>query len=178
MWKPSFQSLEKVNKVNSGAAHHIPNKTRALYIAQRSHYQVKELLQCLQMWMESWGAVNKTAPQVVAGALWMGWQSQQRQSELIRDKRSANKLLCCGDRLTALSTREQLSRRTFTCDLYSGVITLHTKFTQITVNSVYTVNSSMTFRHTCENKAAALLDIIVLYHCPSSFDRIYFYLHI
>lgn len=50
------------------------------------------------------GAVNKTAPQVEAGVLWMGWQS-----ELIRDKRTANKLFCCRERLTGFAAGEQLS---------------------------------------------------------------------
>ena len=46
--KASFQSSEKVNKVNGGGAQHIPNKTRALYTARKPHHQVKELLQYLQ----------------------------------------------------------------------------------------------------------------------------------
>lgn len=68
----SFQSYEKVNKVNGGSTQqHIPSNTSALYTAWRPHYQVKELLQSLEMWMDSWRAVNKAAPQVQTWALWM-----------------------------------------------------------------------------------------------------------
>lgn len=41
------------------------------------HYRVKELFEDLYMWIRSWGAVNKTAPQVEAGILWMKWQSEK-----------------------------------------------------------------------------------------------------
>lgn len=123
--KASFQSSERVNKVNSGGAQHIPNKTRALYTARKPHCQVKELIQSLQMWMKSWGAVNKTAPQVDEGVLWMGWQSQQRQSELFRDKRRANKLFCRRERLTGITVWEQLSMNSPTCEVNNAVITTY-----------------------------------------------------
>lgn len=113
--------------VNSGGTQHIPNKTRALYTARKPHYQVKELIQSLQMWMKSWGAVNKTAPQVDEGVLWMGWQSQQRQSELFRDKRRANKLFCHRGRLTGITVWEQLSMNSPTCEVNNAVITTYTE---------------------------------------------------
>lgn len=90
----SFQSSKKVNKVNSGGTQHLPYKTRALHSAWKTHYQVKEFIQYLQMWMKSSGAVNKTAPKADARFLWMGWQSQERQSKLIRDERRADKVFC------------------------------------------------------------------------------------
>lgn len=79
--------------------------------------------------MKSWGAVNKTAPQVGAGALWMGWQSQQRQSELIRDESRANKLFCCRERLTGFTACEEPSMNTPTCDVNNAVITTFPEFT-------------------------------------------------
>lgn len=104
--KTSFQSSKKVNKVNSGGTQHLPNKTRALHSAWKTHYQVKELIQYLQMWMKSWGAVNKTAPKADARFLWMGLPSQERQSKLIRDERRADKLFFCRKAITA---RDQFS---------------------------------------------------------------------
>lgn len=83
----------------------------------------RRLFQYLQMWMESRGAVNKTAPQVGAWALWMGWQFRRRQSELIREKRRANKLFFCRERLTGFTAWAQLSTNTATCDVNNAGIT-------------------------------------------------------
>lgn len=105
--KASFQSQKKGNKLNSGAHTTYITRQGPWMQLENHHYQVKELFQNLHMWMKSWGAVNKTAPQVEAEILWMEWQTEQRQSKVITDKRRANNLLCCRERLTCFPAWEQ-----------------------------------------------------------------------